>query len=122
MSALVEQGFDAGIPPVLRPHPQARAFFNSLRKALADVPAVAQPTPAQLADVALEIEQLMRTLLIRDWRRNADVQHQMHNTVEDYLLDHQVELGLAHLTEKDKYDLIDQLWDRTLEVARTNFE
>jgi hypothetical protein len=81
----------------------------------------AQPTTEQLAQVALEVEQLLRTLIIRDWRRNPDVQNQMHNAVEDYFLDQQVELGIAHLAEQDKYDLLDNLWDRTLEVARNNY-
>ncbi|MBO3272015.1 type I restriction endonuclease subunit R [Hymenobacter defluvii] len=121
LTSLVGQGYDAGIPAALRHQPEARALFNTLKKALSEVSAVAQPAPEQLASVALEVEQLLRTLLIRDWRRNPDVQNQMHNAVEDYFLDHQVELGLAHLIEKDKYDLLDNLWDRTLEVARNNF-
>ncbi|MCA8831912.1 type I restriction endonuclease subunit R [Hymenobacter pini] len=121
LTSLVGQGYDAGIPAVLRHQPEARALFNALKKALSEVAAVAQPVPDQLATVAQQVEQLLRNFLIRDWRRNADVQNQMHNAVEDYLLDHQVELGLAHLAEKDKYDLLDNLWDRTLEVARNNF-
>lgn len=119
--SLVQQGYDTGIPANLRNQPEARALFNALKKTLASISAVAQPTTEQLAQVALEVEQLLRTLIIRDWRRNPDVQNQMHNAVEDYFLDQQVQLGIAHLAEQDKYDLLDNLWDRTLEVARNNY-
>jgi len=117
----LSQGFDVGIPANLRNAPEARALFNALKKTLADAPAVAQPSNEQLAQASLELEQLLRTLVIRDWRRNPDVQNQMHNAVEDYLLDNQVQLGVAHLAEKDKYGLFDKVWDRTLEVARNNY-
>ena len=52
-----------------------------------------------LAEAGVKISEIISRLVIRDWHRNDDVQKQMENEIEDYLL-FDKNLGGAITTEQ----------------------
>ncbi len=83
---LVQGGQD--IPPALADHPDARAFFDSLRSAygLHAAPNDRGPEDADLAVAALGVERIVGAHRIVDWKRNPDAKAAIQNDVEDHLL------------------------------------
>ena len=69
-----------------------------------------------LALAGNEISQIVEKLTIRDWKRNLDVQRNMENEIEDYLIDHRSTLGME-LT----FDEIDEILIKCLKIAKHNY-
>lgn len=106
-------------PPVLNGRPEARAFYGILKENLFSKIG-AQPDKGdndavntKLADAGIELSILISKLVIRDWRRNEDVQKQMKNEMEDYLLSRKNEFGI-----EISYEQIDAILDEILKVAK----
>ena len=59
---------------------------------------------------------MVEELVIRDWKKNLDVQRKMENEIEDYLLEHRNSMGLD-LT----FDEIDEILVKSLKVAKHNY-
>ncbi|TRZ41671.1 type I restriction endonuclease subunit R [Robertkochia solimangrovi] len=114
----MEKGHQEGIPNILQDKPKARAFFGALNDVIKDVhgngsvPGIAE----QLAKAGIDISEIVENLTIRDWKRNLDVQRQMENEIEDYLIDHRSTLGIE-LT----FDEIDIILAKCLKIAKHNF-
>ncbi|MBN8666178.1 MAG: type I restriction endonuclease subunit R [Chitinophagales bacterium] len=104
-----------GTPSSLHSKPEARAFFGILQQELGDkLNITAENTiDEQLAVCGLDLENLISSFLIRDWQRNDDVQKQIQNALEDYLLDKYREWGVTV-----NYDELDELMGRMIKVAK----
>ena len=108
-----------GTPSVLNGKPEARAFYGILKENLfskADTKANDSDNDMvnnKLADAGIELAMLISKLVIRDWKRNEDVQKQMKNEMEDYLLSRRNELGI-----EISYEQIDAILEEILKVAK----
>jgi type I restriction enzyme R subunit len=108
-----------GTPAVLNNKPEARAFFGLIKeKLLTEGTKAAQAKQiVQYADMGLNVSEIIRKLLIRDWHKNDDVQKQMKNEVEDYLLHKQHDLGI-----EISYSQLDDILDEIIKVAKSQFK
>ena len=68
--------------------PEARAFYGILSETI--LPPSIEPIPSSItepiAEMGIEITEIIQRLTIRDWKRNDDIQKQMKNDLEDYLM------------------------------------
>ncbi|MDR9374798.1 MAG: HsdR family type I site-specific deoxyribonuclease, partial [Schleiferiaceae bacterium] len=92
----LEAGHQEGIPEAVQGSPQARAFYGALVEVIRHSHEAEAVTKVQssLAQAGLDISQIVDKLVIRDWKKNLDVQREMENEIEDYLLEHRNTLGL----------------------------
>jgi type I restriction enzyme R subunit len=71
------------------PHKTCRCVFGIIRETAGNYYTDAEQARLMgiASEMALKIEQIIEKHKIRDWVRNTDVQNQMKNEIEDYLLD-----------------------------------
>ena len=112
--AQVQQGTDRSMPPQLQRYHDAPAYYGVLQQELgtgADRPAAVGD--AQLADLAIAIEQLIEARKIRDWVRNRDVQKAMMNDIEDHLY------GVPALVPQlNDGAVLDRLLEQLVDIAK----
>ncbi len=70
-------------------------------------------SPELLADVAVDLDQIITRRKVRDWTRNPDVQNRMRDDIEDYLYDLRDRAGIALPTAD-----IDRILDAIMELAK----
>ena len=114
----LNQGYQEGIPDILLHKPEARAFFGALNAVLSNKHGdnVVKEIVDNLANASVSISKIVEELTIRDWKRNLDVQRQMENDIEDYLISHRKDLGV-----EITFDEIDSILEKCLKVAKNNF-
>lgn len=114
---LVEGSF-SGIPEQLLGNPEARAFYGIVKDVLTEAYPESNLTKVneQLAQAGIDLSNIIQRLVIRDWKRNEDIQKQMKNDVEDYLLDHRKEFGVEL-----SFTQLDIILDKVMGVARNVF-
>ncbi len=114
---LVEGSFN-GIPEQLQGNPEARAFYGIVKDVLTEAYPESNLTQVneQLAQAGIDLSNIIQRLVIRDWTRNEDIQKQMKNDVEDYLLDHRKEFGVEL-----SFTQLDIILDKVMGVARNVF-
>lgn len=106
------------MPDQLQNAPQARAFFGALKDVVSKI-GTQDGLPVKedaLAEAGKGIEQIIERLAIRDWQRNPDIENEMKNEVEDYLIQKREEWDI----ELD-FQKIDELLDMVLKIARSNY-
>lgn len=111
-----KSGEQDGIPNSISSLPKARAFYGALHEVLFDKDSTDEETLSILAQSAIEIETIVSELTIRDWQRNIDVQKQIENEIEDYLISHRNSLGVD-IT----FDQIDSVLEKCLKLAKHNY-
>lgn len=102
-----------GTPPILNGKPEARAFYNIVKENLFKGTSDSLEINTKLAETGIDLSQIVSKLLIRDWQRNEDVQKQMKNEMEDYLLSKKEKFGIGI-----SYEQIDTILDEVLKVAK----
>lgn len=114
----LQDGYQDGIPDILLHKPEARAFFGALNAVLSNKHGdnLVKEIADNLANASVSISKIVEELTIRDWKRNLDVQRQMENDIEDYLISHRKDLGL-----EITFDEIDSILEKCLKVAKNNF-
>jgi type I restriction enzyme R subunit len=114
---LVEGSF-TGVPDQLQGNPEARAFYGIVKDVLTEAypESNLSDVNAQLAQAGMDLSTIIQRLVIRDWIRNEDIQKQMKNEVEDYLLDHRKEFGVEL-----SFTQLDIILDKVMGVARNVF-
>jgi type I restriction enzyme R subunit len=108
-----EEGYQEGIPESLHHKEEARAFYGALSSIL---PLVKKEKPESLAKVGIDISEIVENLIIRDWKKNIDIQRQMENDIEDYLMQNRNNLG-KELT----FHEIDEILAKCLKIAKNNY-
>ncbi|WP_070138419.1 type I restriction endonuclease subunit R [Crocinitomix algicola] len=105
-------------PGSLQGNPEARAFYNIVKDVLNDqIPETnSKEIDEKLASAGTDLCTLIERLLIRDWKKNDDIQKQMKNDIEDYLLDHRSEYGVEL-----SFTQLDIILDKVMSVAKTVF-
>ena len=66
------------VPPALRDHVPALAFYNTLQKALLGEAEPAPDDVSQLSTLALEIDEAIREMVVVDWRRKQAGRPERH--------------------------------------------
>lgn len=112
LSASVRDRTGDMVPEPVRYDPDARAFFGVVRESLAPYGKDGVDIENAGAAAALDIERIIDERRTVNWTRNADVQNQMRNAIEDRLFALKDE-GLA-LSLED----IDTVMERSLELAK----
>jgi type I restriction enzyme R subunit len=112
------KGSTDGTPSILNGKPEARAFYGILAENI--LPPSIEPIPSSftepIAKMGVEITDIIQRLTIRDWKRNDDVQKQMKNDLEDYLLEKRKELGI-----EISFTQIDAILEEVMKVAKHKF-
>ncbi|MBI4625292.1 MAG: type I restriction endonuclease subunit R, partial [Verrucomicrobia bacterium] len=131
--AKVRDGYRDDTPVAVRQSDLAKAFFGALREQLPDIqirkdevhedqtpyngepvrPANGASVPELLAEVACEIEAIIRRHAVVRWRDNADAQNRMRNELDDLLFNLQREKGL-----KLSFPQMDAIIESILRIAR----
>jgi type I restriction enzyme R subunit len=98
------------VPDPLAHHPEARAFYNSLRQKL---PPTEDAPDEKLVQAGIDIAGMVKGQLIVDWKRNDDVVRSIENRVEDYLIELKNTCNLPMT-----YEVIDALIGDVIRIAR----
>lgn len=111
-------GYQEGVPDLVRSNDKARAFFGAVKECVAPKLSADNQDVSneKLAQAGLDIANLVQKITIRDWKKNIDIQRQMENEIEDYLISKRSDFGFD-LT----FDEIDQILAKTLKVAKNNY-
>ena len=111
-------GVQEGVPEILHNNEKARAFFGGVKEVLKTRIENEQLNSIndKLAKVGIDISSIIEKLTIRDWKRNLDIQRQMENDIEDYLLTQRKELGV-----EISFEEIDEILVKCLKVAKHNY-
>lgn len=114
----LQAGHQEGLPKILKDKKEARAFFGALFEVLSQTYKKEEinEIKSQLAQAGIQIGKIVENLTIRDWKRNIDVQNNMENEIEDYLIEHRKNLGL-----EITFDEIDKILAKCLKVAKNNY-
>ncbi len=114
----LHQGYQEGIPELLLHKPEARAFYGALNMVLSNKHGeqIVKQITDDLANTSVAISKIVEGLTIRDWKKNLDIQRQMENDIEDYLISHRKDLGV-----EITFDEIDNILEKCLKVAKNNF-
>ncbi len=110
----LNNGFQDGIPTSLHHKPEARAFYGALSDVLSN-----KNTDIDIevfAQSGINISEIVERSIIRDWKKNIDVQRKIENDIEDYLMSHRNNLGL-----QITFDEIDDILEKCLKVAKNNY-
>ncbi len=108
------QGNADGTPATLNGNPEGRAFYGIVKEKLLSGNNTTSPDiNNKLAEVGIGLSEIVSKLVIRDWKRNEDVQKQMKNEMEDYLLSKRNAIGISI-----SYEQIDAILDDVLKVAK----
>jgi type I restriction enzyme R subunit len=106
----------AKVPPVLRDHVPALAFYNTLTKALLGETEPGTGDVTRLSALALEIDETVRDMVVVDWQNKPDVQNAIKNALEDRII--------ARLEATDRevsFETIDFILDKVLQAARHHY-
>jgi type I restriction enzyme, R subunit len=99
------------VPPVLAGRGVARTYYDVVGEVLREAGGAA--SDAEVAALAVAIDDIIERLKIVHWEQNTDVQNRMRIEIEDELFRFKDEYGVA-LT----FDAMDRLMDTCIEVAR----
>lgn len=107
-----------GVPDQLQGNPEARAFYGIIKEVLSQEfsDSKLEITNEKLAQTGIELSEIIQQLVIRDWTKNEDIQKQMKNALEDYLLDHRKEFGVEL-----SFTQLDLILDNVMGVAKNVF-
>ncbi|ARN70624.1 type I restriction endonuclease subunit R [Nonlabens tegetincola] len=108
-------GYQEGIPNAVQNNPRARAFYGALNEVL-NKKLDKEISKQKVAEAGVEIEEIVNSLIITDWKKNVDIQNKMENQIEDYLIGKRSQLGI-----EISFDEIDAILIKCLRVAKNNF-
>jgi type I restriction enzyme R subunit len=104
-----------GVPAAVSHRPEAKAYYGTVREVLGEREEDLPLSDDQLAEAGIHIDEIIKDLKIVDWRKNPDVEKDMRNEVEDYLLEMSEATG-AELS----FDEIDLILDQAIQIARSH--
>ncbi len=110
----IENKFE-GIPETLSNKPEARAYFGVIIEQIEQKTGeVSDVFREEFAQAGIDIERIIDELKIVDWQHNLDVEKQMRNEIEDYLL------ALSEKTDIElTFDEIDLILDSAIKIAKS---
>ncbi len=111
-------GYQEGVPEMLKDNEKARAFYGALNEILESriSDENSDEINNSLAKAGMSISNIIEKLTIRDWKRNLDIQKQMENNIEDYLIEERNNIGVSISFEE-----IDEILGKCLKIAKHNY-
>lgn len=111
-------GHQEGIPESMKEDPKARAFYGAVKTIIEEKigKEAAGNHNERLAQAGKDISEIIKGLVIRDWKKNMDIQKGMENAIEDYLYEHRKDFG-GELSFND----IDKILPKCMKVAINNY-
>lgn len=100
------------VPDTLRDRDVAKAFYGCVKEVMEKNGGNGQRSDVW-AEAAIGIEDVIRTRRIVNWEINTDVQNQMRNEIEDFLLELKDNYGLEMT-----FDQIDAIMEQCLDIAK----
>ena len=112
------EGYQKGIPEILKSNEKARAFFGALKEIIENKTSIDNDDELnnRIAKAGIDISKIIESLTIRDWKRNIDIQKQMENDIEDYLIENRKDIGV-----EISFDEIDEILSKCLKIAKHNY-
>lgn len=113
-----EAGYQEGIPKLVKDLPEARAIYGAIAQVIEERHGkkVSAANQEKLAVAGIAITKIIEKLTIRDWKKNLDIQNNMENAIEDYLMEHRKDLGVSISFEE-----LDSILAKCLKVAKNNY-
>ncbi len=111
-------GHQEGIPDSVKEDTKARAFYGAVKTIIEEKLGkdAAAKHNERIAKAGKDIASIIKKLIIRDWKKNMDVQKQMENAIEDYLYEHRNDFGYEM-----NFNDIDQILPKCIKVAINNY-
>jgi len=112
------EGYQKGIPEILKSNEKARAFFGALKEIIENKTSIDNDDSLnnRIAKAGIDISNIIDNLTIRDWKRNIDIQKNMENDIEDYLIENRKDIGV-----EISFDEIDEILSKCLKIAKHNY-
>ena len=104
------------IPDLLSNHDVAKAFFGIINLTLEETGGEEKAGRDFEAQAALGIDEIVLGRKIVNWEYNTDIQNQMRNQIEDYLIGLQGQTGI-----KLSFEDMDKIMEECLGVARVRY-
>lgn len=101
------------VPEQLSHSDTAKAFFGLVREVFEKHGTIQDAPRHHLAELAVDIEQVIEKRAIVNWANNSDVQNQMKTDIEDLLFSFQEENSIEL-----SYEEIDSILDRCISTAK----
>jgi type I restriction enzyme R subunit len=108
---------DDDVPPILKGHEVARAFYGVLNDAIGPISGDGTTAKDVSADYGLKVDAIILKHRIVDWVLNRDVKNRMRNEIEDLLFDLDKKNGI-----KLDVNQIDDILDRCINIAETRYQ
>lgn len=106
---------DSSIPEPIRDMPQPSAFYGSLFSFFEEKNACLEKKQELLVEAVLDIEKIIESKKVVNWKNNTDINKRLHLQIGDYLYDEILEkIGI----ETD-WDELDSITEQLLSIART---
>jgi type I restriction enzyme R subunit len=102
---IVVNSKDDSIPEEIVNQQQIHPFYRKLSEYFID--------KQKLIEVARFVYQIIHSKIIVDWKANISLQNEIKNAIDDYLYD---------VIKLDKQDIINQICDDMIDLAKSNFE
>jgi type I restriction enzyme R subunit len=106
----------AKVPPALRDHVPALAFYNTLTKAIHGEEEPDGGSISQLSALALDIDATLRDKIVVDWQSKPDAQNAIKNALEDRIIENFETAG-----REVPLETIDFILDKVLQAARHHY-
>ena len=106
-----DNGHIEGMPDIVKHSTQARAFYGILKISLAE-----DRLNEQIGQSGVDIAEIVKGLIIRDWKKNVDIKNQMQNKIEDYIRAKEQEWDIEITLAK-----MDEILKKCLSVAEHNY-
>jgi type I restriction enzyme R subunit len=112
MEATVTRSGDE-IPEALANNEVAKAYYGSIRNALANLQFTSTALAEIASEAALGFDEIVDNRRIVNWTTNADVQNRIRQDFDDYLVDLRARSGVDF-----GFDVIDQIADECIDIAK----
>jgi type I restriction enzyme, R subunit len=113
LMATVRQGHETELPRKLVQYKEAPAYYGIVGETLASYTVEPKQRTEHAAEIAIAIEEIIGRLKRRDWATMDDVQKEMQNAIDDYLLEARERFGIDFSTAD-----MDSIIENCLSIAK----
>ncbi len=102
---------DPNMPEILEKEDSAKAFFGIIRKILLE--SNNKIEDQKIAKIAIDIDKIIKNNMVVDWYMKSDVENNMKNDIEDYLLD-SVKINV-------NFEILDKILENVVHIAKKRY-
>ena len=101
------------LPSILEGKQEAKAFFGILKRVLEKENNLNENNINKLANMSINIFQIIEKHRIVDWFKNMDIQNRIKNEIEDYLYEQKADLSID-------FDSMDRIMEEIIKTAKSH--